>query len=141
MIKKYQLKQVHMGRLPHGSDLIEELTKIVKERDIESGKVTVIGAVTKGTISFYDQKEQEYNEKAFNEELEIVNCIGNISLKDGEPLIHAHISFGDEKGKLIGGHLASGTIVFAGEFIIEEFSGTPFKRGKDEVTGLPLWEE
>jgi hypothetical protein len=141
MLRDYQLKNVYMGRLPYESDLIKKLTEIVKEKEVEAGKVTVIGAVKQGTISFYDQDKQEYMDKKFDKEMEIVNCTGNISLKDGEPIIHAHISFGDEEGKIFGGHLAPGTIIFAGEYIIEEFDGEPFKRGKDKVTGLPLWEE
>lgn len=144
MLKKYQLKNIYMGRLPHDADLIKELTKIIKEKEIEAGKITVIGAVKQGRISFYDQDKQQYLEKTVGgeaTELEIVNCTGNISLKDGEPIVHAHISFGDEQGKIFGGHLAEGTIIFAGEYVIEEFAGEPLKRGKDEVTGLPLWTE
>lgn len=141
MIREYEVENVYMGRLSHGSDLIESLIEIVKEKEIEAGKVTVIGAVKEATISFYDQKEEEYNDKQFTDELEIVNCSGNISLKDGEPIIHAHISFGDEEGNLFGGHLAEGTTVFAGEYIIEEYTGEAFVRGYDEITGLPLWQE
>ncbi|SJZ38050.1 PPC domain-containing DNA-binding protein [Selenihalanaerobacter shriftii] len=140
MLKEYEVKNVYMGRLPYGADLIEELTEIVKEKKIKAGKVTVIGAVKQGVISFYDQEEQEYYDEIFDEKLEIANCTGNISLKDAKPMIHAHISFGNEKGEMFGGHLSSGTIIFAGEYIIEEFAGEPFKRGLDKVTGLTLWE-
>ncbi|MBW1828134.1 MAG: DNA-binding protein, partial [Deltaproteobacteria bacterium] len=45
----------------------------------------------------------------------------------------------DSTGKAFGGHLASGTIVFACEFILEALDGPAFTRGLDEVTGLPLW--
>ena len=139
MMREYEIENVYMGRLAHGSDLIKSLTEIVKEKEIEAGKVTVIGAVKEAVISFYDQEEEEYNDKKFTERMEIVNCIGNISLKDGEPMIHAHIAFGDEEGNIFGGHLAEGTIVFAGEYIIEEYKGEAFTRSYDEVTGLPLW--
>ncbi|MBM7624887.1 PPC domain-containing DNA-binding protein [Sporohalobacter salinus] len=141
MAREYEIENVYMGRLDHGSDLIKSLTEIVKEKEIRAGKVTVIGAVKEATIAFYDQKKEEYNDKKFTKEMEIVNCIGNISLKDGEPIVHAHISFGDEEGNLFGGHLAKGTTVFASEYIIEEYAGEAFVRGYDDVTGLPLWKE
>jgi predicted DNA-binding protein with PD1-like motif len=39
-----------------------------------------------------------------------------------------------------GGHLAEGTLVFAGEFTIQENrTATPLVRRMDEPTGLFLW--
>ncbi len=67
--------------------------------------------------------------------------IGNISMKDGEVMIHAHISLGDEEANLVGGHLANETIVFACEFIIEEYEGEVLQRSFDQKTGLTLWNE
>ncbi|AGB41084.1 putative DNA-binding protein with PD1-like DNA-binding motif [Halobacteroides halobius DSM 5150] len=141
MLREYNVTNIYQGRLETGDDLLAELTKLVKEKGIEAGKVSAIGAVKQATLSYYDQEKQQYNEKEFNQPLEIISFLGNISLKDGEPIIHAHISLGDEEGELYGGHLASETIVFACEFIIEEYEGKPFKRGYHETTGLPLWQK
>ena len=55
-------------------------------------------------------------------------------------MVHAHMTLSDENGKTYGGHLAAGTIVFASEIVIRSFNEEPLKRGKDEETGLPLWE-
>ncbi|MGM0471204.1 MAG: PPC domain-containing DNA-binding protein [Bacillota bacterium] len=139
--KEYQVKKVHMGRLEHQSDLIKSLTAIAESENIEAGRVSVIGAVSCGEISYYDQQTKEYQTKIFEESLEIVNCSGNISLKNGQPIIHAHISFSNRQGEVFGGHLEEGTIIFAGEYIIEEFSGQPLQRDHDHQTGLPLWQE
>ncbi|MCK8823739.1 PPC domain-containing DNA-binding protein [Fuchsiella alkaliacetigena] len=141
MLKKYQQGNIYMGRLDYETDLLKELTAIVKDKNIKSGRINVIGAVKKATISFYDQQKKEYRDLTWVEEMEIVNCVGNISLRDGEAIIHAHITLGTSAGKLRGGHLAAGTIVFAAEYIIEEFIGEAFERGTDKVTGLPLWQE
>jgi predicted DNA-binding protein with PD1-like motif len=65
--------------------------------------------------------------------------VGNISLKDGNPIIHAHITLAGKTGKTYGGHLAPGTVIFACEFILEVFDGPIFERGFDEETSLPLW--
>ena len=74
-----------------------------------------------------------------NTPLEIISCTGNISLKEGVPFVHAHAVLSDEQGKTIGGHLFSETPVFAGEFYIQELTGSPFSRKHDEETGLMLW--
>ena len=76
-----------------------------------------------------------------NKKLEIASCMGNISLKDSEIMVHAHIVLADWEGKAFGGHLMPGTKIFAAEFQIQEYVGTELHRGKDEKTGLPLWQE
>ena len=68
-----------------------------------------------------------------------MSCIGNVSLKDGKPFIHAHILLADEQGKTIGGHLFSETIIYAGEINLQELTGKPMKRTYDSNTGLMLW--
>jgi predicted DNA-binding protein with PD1-like motif len=55
-------------------------------------------------------------------------------------MVHAHITLADDKGRVFGGHLASGTIIFACECVIEKFDGQAFRRIYDEETGLVLWD-
>ena len=40
-----------------------------------------------------------------------------------------------------GGHLQKGTVVFAGEFVIEEILGPKLVRDYDPETDLPLWKK
>lgn len=128
-----------MGKLRYGCDLLEELTKIAAERDIRLGRVEGIGAVQKARIGFYDQETRIYQYRDFDQPMEITSLTGNISLKDGQPFVHAHISLADISGKTSGGHLAAGTIIFACEFLLESFDGLVFQRNLDEATGLALW--
>jgi len=65
--------------------------------------------------------------------------VGNVSLKDNSPFVHAHITLADKKANAYGGHLASGTVVFACEFMLEVFDGPVLQRDFDETTGLFLW--
>jgi len=138
-LKEVKSTEIVMGRLGCGSDLLEELTKIAAARGIRLGRIEAIGAVQKARVGFYDQQKREYQFHLFDWPLEITNLIGNISLKDGNAFIHAHVTLADKDGKCYGGHLAAGTIVFACEFILEAFDGPAFNRRPDEETGLPLW--
>ena len=141
LVKEYQTGKIYQGKLEKGDDLIKSLTEFAKKNDIKAAKVTAIGAVQEAVISFYDQDKREYFAKEFPQNLEIIHCGGNISLKDGQPIVHAHIALGDEAGKMYGGHLEDGTKVFACEFVIEVLKGESLKRGYDEATGLPLWQK
>lgn len=138
-IKKVQKKAAYMGRLACGADLLEELTKICKDYFLECGRIEAIGAVRKARIGYYDQAEREYLYNDFDQAMEIVKLSGNISMKDGEPMVHAHIALADSRGRTFGGHLAPGTVVFACECIVEGFEGPGFERVYDDETGLSLW--
>ncbi len=140
IMKKVISRQLFMGKLSYGKDLIEELTSICIMENIQLGRIEALGAVQKACIGYYDQNSREYQFMDLDQHLEIINFIGNVSLKDGDPIVHAHITLADEEGKAYGGHLAPGTTIFACEFILESFEGPAFNRGLDEETGLPLWD-
>ena len=130
-----------IGRLPKDSDLIASITDFCVKQDIKLGVLRVIGAVKGARLGYYKQDEQAYVESvSLDKKLEIVSCTGNISLKDGKPVVHAHAAFADLEGRMYGGHLLPGAAVFAGEFYIEELTGGELRREKDGPTGLPLWK-
>ena len=131
--------RLFIGRLPHGKDLIASIEYLCDRQSIRMATFSIIGAVSSVTLGFYDQKQQSYITLNKRAPLEIVTCIGNVSIKDGSPFVHAHIVLGDEEGKTIGGHLFSETIIFAGEISLQELTGKPMERNFDNTTGLMLW--
>lgn len=141
IVKEIKRGRVFIGRLNHGADLLEELTDICNTQGITLGRLEVLGAVQKARVGYYNQETREYEFSALDRPLEILKLTGNISLKDGDPIIHAHITLADETGRAFGGHLAPGTVLFAGEYVIEQYEGERLERGFDEETDLPLWTE
>ena len=129
-----------MGRLGHGKDLLDELTAVAAAEGVTLGRVEALGAVKRARVGFYNQEEREYEFHEIDEPLEIASLIGNVSLKDGKPMVHAHVTLSDREGAAFGGHLAPGTIVFACEFVMEALDGPELNRSRDDATGLPLWE-
>lgn len=135
-----QSTRVLAVRLNYGDDLLLSLQRIIEEEGIRFGCLTFLGAVQRGVVAYYNQKERKYHTIVKDEPLEIASGIGNISLKDGKPFIHAHVAFADSEGKIFGGHLAEGTIVFAGEVFIQVLElPQPPTRKYDAQTGLFLW--
>lgn len=129
-----------VGKLDRGDDLLEALTDVARENGIRLGQVKAIGALEKACIAYYDQTTKTYNYLDLSGGHEILNLTGNISRKDGEPMVHAHVTLSDEEGRAFGGHLGKGSVVFACEFWIQPWIGPDLVRGFDEDTGLPLWE-
>lgn len=131
---------IHLLRFETGSDLIDSLTEFAAERDIRSASVTFLGAVRHAALRYYDQDQKDYRDFAIDNHLEVLSGVGNISVLDGSPFVHAHAAFADADGKAYGGHINRGTEVFALEATLWELEGglAPI-RELDEVTGLFLW--
>jgi predicted DNA-binding protein with PD1-like motif len=140
-IHNVRSERILMGRLDRGSDLLGEFIDICVQEKIHLGRVEAIGAVSRARLGFYHQEGHEYRHYAINQPLEISALQGNISLKGGNPFVHAHVVLSGIKGRSWGGHLASGTEVYACEFMIEVFSGPELSRVYDRETGLHLWSK
>ena len=141
-LKQYEQGRIYAAKLNYQADLYEEINKICIDENIKAGSISAIGAVSSLKLGFYNQETKEYiyTTYAYDEPMEIVSCTGNVSIKDGKPFCHIHITAADKQGKCIGGHLVAGTAVFAGEVIIQEFLGEDLIRETDEVTKLSLWK-
>jgi len=141
MLNKITPSKMFIGKLSHNADLLQEITDLCVKENITLGRVEGIGAVQKARVGYYNQGSREYQFIEYDQHLEVIKLTGNVSIKDNAPFVHAHITLSDDKGNAFGGHLASGTIIFAFEIILQAFEGPELSRGYDEDTGLPLWKE
>lgn len=128
-------------RLPKGEDLLTALVNICKEKSITKGHVSLIGALEKAVLGYYPQDTRQYVTHTVDAGTEILSGLGNISLKDGEPVVHLHLTLLKGDFTIIGGHAMPGNILFAGEACISSIDGPRLHRGLDTATGLPLWDQ
>jgi predicted DNA-binding protein with PD1-like motif len=128
-----------VGRLAIGSDLVEEIERYCAEQGIMAAQVTVIGAVRRARYAYYEQDDHRYRELETETHHEIVGFVGNVSMRDDRPFLHAHATFADATGATVGGHLLRGVEVFAAEVMIRELGDVSLVRMPDEETGLALW--
>ncbi len=134
------VKRVVVRRLVPGADLLEELNKLVKVEGIELGALSGIGALRKAAVGIFDLEKREYKVNEFDEEMEICALTGNVSLKESEPFVHAHLALSDREGRGFGDHLMPGCEVFVAEVILWEFEGARLeRRPQADCGGLALW--
>lgn len=116
-----KIKRIIVGKVEPDEDLIEAIIKMVQNHKIQSGLINCIGALKKFTIGYFNIDTKIYERKTFDEYIELVSCMGNIAFKDGEPIIHLHISIGNREYSVMGGHLFQPAIVsITGEVYIFE---------------------
>ncbi len=128
-----------VGRLATGSDLVEEIERLCAEQSVLAAQVTVIGAVRRASYAYYEQADHRYLELESATHHEVVGFVGNVSLRDDRPFLHAHATFADASGATVGGHLLRGCQVFAAEVMIRELGDVSLVRAHDEQPGLALW--
>lgn len=120
-----------------GDEPVKVLETFAREHDLTSASLTAIGAFERVTLGYYDLEKQEYATTDFSEQLEVVSFIGDISLNEGEPMVHVHVALGRRDCSLIGGHLMSGMVRPTLEIML---SKTPASlvRKYDRTSGLSL---
>lgn len=142
---KGALGRIFVARLAPGCDLLNSLKRVAETEDIRagvilSGAASLSQATLRNVRLFPDNFPIEDRHRIYTpkkEPLELLSLSGNISRKDGEVLIHCHItiSSGLEDGRAYGGHLIEGCVVFStGEIVIGEITGIEMKRITDPET-------
>lgn len=112
--QSFPLEKIIVSRFEKGEDLLQGLKQVVTEFEVKAGMFTLIGAVDRAKVGFYHPQKRAYTIKTWeptpssSPALEILACIGNIAEKDGEAIVHGHITLMGEEGEIIGGHLYEG---------------------------------
>ncbi|MBQ1827505.1 MAG: DUF296 domain-containing protein [Erysipelotrichaceae bacterium] len=118
----------HIIRLTPGRQLKHSLIEYCRKEGIHSGFVAgCAGSLKQLRIRLANAEEF----RDFNENLEIVSLQGSVC-DDG---VHLHVSVGDSRGNVYGGHLVEGIIHTTAEILLIESSDYILTRQPDETTG------
>jgi uncharacterized protein len=120
-----------------GDEVMTGLTAFARERRLTACHCTAIGAFSDLTVGFFDWEKKDYVKIPIDEQVEVLSLVGDIALKDGQPMVHAHVVVGKSDGTAHGGHLIEGHVRPTLEVILVE-SPHFLQRTHDEESGLAL---
>ena len=120
-----------------GDEVMESLDRFASEHQLTAGHFTAIGAFSDVTLGFLDPETKEYEPIRIDEQVEALSLVGDISLEDGDPRVHAHVVVGKRDGQAYGGHLLEAHVWPTLEVVLTE-SPAHLRRRIDPETGLPL---
>ena len=109
--KEAFVNRVIVAKIEPSEDIFDAIKEIIEKHNIKSGLLNIIGALKKFTIGYFHIDKKEYAIKTFDQDVELISCIGNISYKDNLPIIHLHASVSMNDYGIIGGHLIQPSIV------------------------------
>ncbi|MGP8124343.1 MAG: PPC domain-containing DNA-binding protein [Nitrososphaerales archaeon] len=119
--------------LKPGTGLTEGLLAIAKREKVRTAKVEAIGGVNELRIAYFNSNAKKYEEHQYHEFLEVASLIGNVTLKDEEPFLHLHGTFGRRDMSVIGGHVISGKIFPLLEAVFTPTENLALRRFEEKV--------
>lgn len=128
-----------VARLDKGEEITEQVRGIARREDIRLASVRAIGAVNEFTVGVFKTAEKEYLANEFKGSFEIVSLTGTINTMNGEFYLHLHLSAGNERGEVFGGHLNRAVVSATCEMVIELINGSVDRRFDEEI-GLNLFK-
>lgn len=124
-------------RLVQGERIAQNIIRFCQEKKIAGAHLSAIGGVTEIELGFYSLEKKEYEFKKITETLELTGLLGNISLVDQNPFLHAHATVANFQFHVFGGHFKEGIVGGTCEIHLV-IHGDPLIRQEDPETGLKL---
>ena len=128
-----------IARIDKGEEILEQLKVIAINENIKLASINALGAIDDFTVGVYKIDEKKYYSNSFKGYYEITSLTGAVSTMDGEYYAHLHMSAGNEKGEVFGGHLNRAVVSAVCEMVISVIDGK-VDRIYDEGTGLNIFK-
>jgi predicted DNA-binding protein with PD1-like motif len=121
-----------------GDELADGLQQFAKEQHLSAASFEAIGALSSVRLGWFSWDSKKYERSVtLDEQIELLSLIGDVALKDGEPVVHAHVVVGTKDGTARGGHLLEAHVRPTCEVVITESPAT-LQKVVDPESGLAL---
>lgn len=126
-------------RLDPKEEICEQIIAVAEKEEIMLAEIQGLGALNELTTGVFNTVTKEYHANQFQGAFEIVSLTGTITRQDGKVYLHAHLSAGDEKGNVFGGHLNRAVVSATAEIVIRIIDGAVGRKFNEEI-GLNLFD-
>ena len=126
-------------RIDKGEEILEKIKEVAIRENIKLATVTALGATNEFTVGVFKTEEKKYYSNSFQGDFEIVSLTGFINTMNDKFYTHIHISAGDEKGNVFGGHLNKAIVSATCEMFIHVIEGKVDRELNKDI-GLNLFK-
>ena len=128
-----------VARIDKGEEILEKIKEIATKENIKLANINALGATNDFTVGVFKTGEKKYYSNNFKGDFEIVSLTGTINTMNGEFYSHIHMSAGNDKGEVFGGHLNRAIVSATCEMVINIIDGTVDREFSDDI-GLNLFK-
>lgn len=126
-----------VARIDKGEEILEKIKEIALSENIKLANINALGATNDFTVGVFKTEEKKYYANEFKGDFEIVSLTGTINTMNDEFYTHIHMSAGNDKGEVFGGHLNRAIVSATCEMVINIIDGKA-DRDFDKEIGLNL---
>ena len=126
-------------RIDRGEEILDKIRELAIAENIKLASVTALGATNDFTVGVFNTAEKKYYANEFKGAFEIVSLTGTINTMDGQFYTHIHMSAGNDKGEVFGGHLNPAVVSATCEMTVTVIDGE-VDRYRDDDVGLNLFK-
>jgi predicted DNA-binding protein with PD1-like motif len=130
-------EQTHVLVFESGDDVLAGLDDFARRNQVTAAHFSAIGGFSDVVLGYFDLATKQYRRIPVPEQVEVVSLSGDIALRAGDPMVHAHVVVGRADGSTLAGHLLEGHVRPTLELILVQ-SPRYLRRRIDDATGLPL---
>ena len=123
--------------LATGDEAMTAITSFAAEHQLRATQFSAIGAFSRVVVAYFDWATKEYRNIPIDEQVEVLSLVGDITLENGKPKVHAHVVIGKADATAHGGHLVEGHVRPTLEIVMTETPGY-LRRRFDAESGLAL---
>ena len=128
-----------VARIDKGEEILDKIKEIALKENITLANINALGATNDFTVGVFKTEEKKYYSNNFKGDFEIVSLTGTINTMNGEFYTHIHMSAGNDKGEVFGGHLNRAVVSATCEMIINIIDGNVDRKFDGDI-GLNLFE-
>ncbi len=126
-------ERIYLIVIGKNDDIIAGLYRFINATNFKGGQFTAIGAVGAAALGFFRPEDRHaYTIARVEKQAEVCSLSGNIGLKNGRPVVHAHGVFSTEDGSCIGGHVFYASAWPTVEMTVTECQNAPIRHHDDE---------
>jgi predicted DNA-binding protein with PD1-like motif len=121
-----------------GDELARGLSKFAEEQKLSAASFKAVGALSSVRLAWFSWETKKYVPSVtLEDQVELLSLIGDVALKDGKPVVHAHAVIGKKDGTAHGGHLLEAKVRPTCEVVLTE-SPAQLQKLIDSESGLAL---
>jgi predicted DNA-binding protein with PD1-like motif len=121
-----------------GDELSRGLSDFAAERHLSAASFQAVGGLSSVRLGWFSWEDKKFEPSVtLDEQLELLSLIGDVALKDGKPVVHAHAVVGKKDGTAHGGHLLEAHIRPTCEVVLTE-SPVHLQKFVDPESGVAL---
>lgn len=104
-----------------GDEVMSGLLDFAVKNHVQNAEIRGLGGFSSAILAAYDTQKRAFKKFTIDQKCEVSSLTGNISTRNGQPNVHAHVVLSCVDGTTHGGHLVEGQVNPVMDLFVTEY--------------------